>query len=105
MDKSIFLQVFGDTPFFKVLDFLIENQGFDYSKTEIAKGAGIGWSTLFKVWPQLEMANLVKVTREFGNTKLYTLNTDNPIVKELLKLEMIMIEYFADIDTSTHNQG
>jgi hypothetical protein len=31
----------------KVLDFLIDNEAFDHSKTDIAKGAGISRATLF----------------------------------------------------------
>lgn len=95
METSLFLEFFGDTPFFRVLDFLIENRGIDYSKTEIAKGAEIGWTTLYKTWDRLEKAKLVKQTRAYGNTKLYKLNLENPVVQQLLKLEMLLIKLYA----------
>lgn len=99
MAESIFLDFFGDTPLFRILDFLIENRGFDYSKTEIAKGADIGWSTLFKIWGKIEEAQLVKLTRTYGNTKLYKLNEQNPIVQKLILIEWDLIKKYADVDT------
>ena len=34
-DASIFVEYFGKSPYIKVLDFLIDGLGFDYSMTEI----------------------------------------------------------------------
>lgn len=36
MERSLFLEVFGEYPQIKVLDFLIENDIFDYSKCFVA---------------------------------------------------------------------
>ncbi len=36
-EKSVLIEFFGDYPLIKVLDFLVDNRGFDYSKTEISK--------------------------------------------------------------------
>ena len=44
--KTAFLQVFGDSPMLRVLDFLIVNEDFDYSMTDIASQSGVGYSTL-----------------------------------------------------------
>ena len=95
MEDSMFLEFFGKSPFFRIIDFLIENRHSDYSKTEIAQGAKIGWSTLFKIWNRLEENNIVIKTRAYGNTKLYKLNTKNPIVKNLLQIELNLIELTA----------
>jgi len=35
--------------------------------------------------------NIAKVNRKFGKTKLYTLNTENEIVKNLLQIEKQLI--------------
>ena len=32
-NKTIFLEIFGDSPTLRVLDFLIVNEDFDYSMT------------------------------------------------------------------------
>jgi len=45
-NKTIFLEIFGDSPILRVLDFLVVNEDFDYSMTDIAVLSGIGYSTL-----------------------------------------------------------
>jgi len=61
------------------------------SKKQIIEGAGISRASLFNCWEQLEEQEIVLVTRKFGKTKLYTLNSKNPIVKKLLELESVLI--------------
>jgi len=83
-EKSVFVNFFGEYPIVKVLDFLIQNRIFDYSKSEIAEGAEIGWSTLHMFWDRLEKSEIVAPTREIGRAKLFRLNTENPAVKNLI---------------------
>ena len=64
MDDSLFIRELGiRSPMLKVLDFLMDNESFDYSKTDIAKGSGLSRTTLFKVWPWLEALELITATR------------------------------------------
>lgn len=91
MEKSLLIKFLGENALFKIVDFLIENKGTDLTKKEIIEGAGISRASLFKVWKQLEEQEIVKVKRQFGKTKLYALNSENPIVKKLLELEVILI--------------
>ncbi len=81
-EKTIFLQIFGDTPILRVLDFMIVNDDFDYSMTGIAELSGVGYATLKLFWPQLERNNIIMKTREVGKAKLYMLNVTNPAVKK-----------------------
>ena len=92
MQESNFVGLFGNSPFVKILDAFIDNIGSDYSKKEIQELAGISKAALFQHWHKLENLELVKITREFGNTKLYTLNRENKLVQDLLKFEMQLIE-------------
>ncbi len=78
-------------PLFKVVDFLVENKGLDFTKSDIANGANISRSSLFNYWDELEAHNIVKVTRRFGKTKLFTLNTESIITKKILDLERALI--------------
>lgn len=94
-EESNLIKFFGDNPFIRMLDAFIDNPRSDYSKKEIQELAGISKGALFKHWSKLEKMNLIKKTRSFGNTTLYTLNTDNDTVKILLKLEMHLIEETA----------
>lgn len=91
MEKSLLIEFLGENPVFKIVDFLIENKGMELSKKEIIEGADVSRAALFKYWKQIEDHEIVFVTRKFGNTKLYSLNSTNPIVKKLLELESLLI--------------
>lgn len=95
-EKSLLIKFLGENPVFKILDFLIENKGIDLSKKEIIEGAGISRATLFNHWEQIEEQGIVIVTRKFGKTKLYTLNSKNPLIKKLLELESLLISKALD---------
>lgn len=79
---TAFLGIVGDSPIFKVLDFLTVNDDFDYSMTDIAKLSEIGYSTLKLFWPKLEEEKIVISTRTVGKAKMYRLNCSNPVVKK-----------------------
>ncbi len=93
-EKTSFRLVFGDAPAVKVLDFLLDNQEFDYSLTDIAKGAEIAWSTLHEYWPGLVQAGIVVKTRKIGRAELYKLNTANQLVKKLVELDLFISQQF-----------
>lgn len=96
MDDSLFIRELGiKSPMLKVLDFLMDNESFDYSKTDIAEGSGLSRTTLFKVWPRLEALELIAATRTVGQAKMYRLNKQNPIVRKLIELDDAISEYFA----------
>lgn len=86
-DNSLFVDFFGDYPIVRVLDFLIENDLFDYSKKDICRSADVSWNTLETFWKKLEKKNIVAHTRRVGKAEMYKLNSDNPIVKKLIELD------------------
>ena len=88
--------IFGETPAIKMLDFLIDQIGYDYSKTEIAEHSGIGWTTINRHWRTLEDWNLVTPTRKIGRATLYKLNEENPIVSQLLEFDEITSTYMSE---------
>jgi len=92
MDNSNLIKFFGNNPFNRILDALIDNIGEDYTKKEIQELAGISKGAFFQHWPKIEELGLVKITREIGKTKLFTLNKKNKLVKDVLKFEMRLIE-------------
>tara|TARA_Y100000310_G_scaffold314019_1_gene363008 strand:- start:1940 stop:2269 length:330 start_codon:yes stop_codon:yes gene_type:complete len=85
-ETTIFREALGNSPVIRVLDFLIEGRGLDYSLTDIAENAGIGWTTLHRIWDNLLNLKIVIPTREIGRAKLFKLNVDNPAVNELIKV-------------------
>ncbi len=90
-EKSLLLNLTGEMPLFKIIDFLLENKGMDFSKSDILKGAEISRASLFNYWNEVEKHGIVKVTRSFGKTKLYTLNVKNPLTQKIIELEKTLI--------------
>ena len=84
--ETLFRKVLGDTPKIRVLEFFIEGRELDYSLTDIAEGAEIGRTTLFRIFEDLINAKIIIPTRQIGNAKLYKLNLENPLVKRLVEI-------------------
>ena len=81
---SLFLKVEGATPIKKVWDFLIVHQEYDYSMKEISNFAGVSYSQIKMIWPDLVKRKIVVITRKIGKSKMYKLNLKNPVVKEFI---------------------
>jgi len=95
-EETLFLKMLGiKSPVIRILDFLMDNKAYDYSKTDIAKGAGISRTTLFSVWENLESAGLVRETREVGRAKMYKLNLKNPVVLKFIELDNAICDQYA----------
>ena len=91
--ETIFTKAIGYTPKIKVLEFLIEGRELDYSISDIAEGAGIGRTTLFRIWNDFVELEIVKHTMDIGNAKLYKLNIANPFVKKMIDVfDTLVIE-------------
>jgi len=97
--KSVFIEVFGDYPLIRVIDFLLTFREFDYPLTEIAENSGIAWSTLHEIFPKLVELGIVTGTRQVGRAKLFKLNEKNPIVEQLILIDSRLMKYFMEIDT------
>ena len=93
MEQTILTKAIGNTPKIKVLEFLIEGRELDYSISDIAEGAGIGRTTLFRIWDDMISSGIVKHTRDIGNAKLYRLNMENKFVRKMVELfDTLVIE-------------
>lgn len=92
LEDSVFVDVFGGNPIIRVLDFLITFADFDYPLTEIAKNSKVSYSTLQTFWHKLERNKIVVKTRRVGKSDLFKLNTTNPAVKQLIKLDWNLIK-------------
>ncbi|OGI15661.1 hypothetical protein A3K63_04485 [Candidatus Micrarchaeota archaeon RBG_16_49_10] len=86
--ESILIELFGKTPELKVLDFLIDNNIFDFTKTEIAEGAGITRPTLYRFWDKMEKNKLIAKSRKINRTQLYRLNLESATVKKVMEIEL-----------------
>ena len=84
------LKQFGDTPQLRVLDFLIDNQMFDFPLTEIARESNVSYNSLKAFFPHFAASGVVYKTRRIGKSDYYKLNLKNPFVKNLVKLDWIL---------------
>ena len=84
--ETLFRKTLGDNPKTRVLEFLIEGRELDYSISDIAEGAEIGRTTLFRIFDDFLRTKILIPTRRIGNAKLFKLNMDNLFVKKLVAL-------------------
>ena len=92
-DQTAFIEVFGSSPLIKVLDFLMTYREFDYSLSDIAmESASRKHSFFFK----LVEKGIVKETRQVGRARLYKLNTDSPIAKNLIEINNLVTSKAVD---------
>mgnify|MGYP001570540862 CR=1 FL=1 len=101
MEKSPLLEVIGYSVENRVIDFLIEGKGTDYTKKDIAEGCDIARPTLYKILPKLITEGIVKHTRTIGRAILYSLDEENEKVQLLLQLEtMLLKKSFEEVEKS-----
>lgn len=99
VEEMIFIKAFGSSAINKVLMFLIDNNLFDYSKSDIAENCSISRVTLDSFFDDtLVKLGIITKTRQVGRAVLYKINFDSPIVKELVRLnEAVTNEYTEKI--------
>jgi len=85
---SPFLKALGDTPKLRVLDFLIDNDLFDYNLTEIARESNVSYNSLMSFFDEFVEKGIIIKTRKQGKSNLYKLNTDNLFVRHLIRLDV-----------------
>ena len=91
-EKSMLLEVLGDTPELRIIDFLITNMHDKLYKNEIIERIGSNRTTFFKTWKNLEKYSIVTPFKKVGRSTLFQLNLENKFVKWLLRLDISLIE-------------
>jgi DNA-binding transcriptional ArsR family regulator len=98
-EKSMLLEVIGDSPENRAIDFLMEGKGIDYSITDIAEGCAVSRPTVYKILPKLMKEGVVTTGRKIGRITLYRLDEQNEKVRALMKLEEILLkESFGQVE-------
>lgn len=100
MEKTAFRKILGDSPYLKIMDFLLESEGLDYSLSEMAENSGVSWATIQKLYRILEKEGIIKNTRTIGRAKMYRLNTENTTVKELRIIDNFLTEVQLLMETA-----
>ncbi|MFH1200212.1 MAG: hypothetical protein V1708_04035 [Candidatus Micrarchaeota archaeon] len=92
---SAFVETFGDSPYVRALDFFLMFPSFDYSKTQVAREAGVSRITMDSIWSQLLKEGFIKKTRDIGRAELFKLNVENPRIKALMDTDFRLSQAFA----------
>jgi len=84
--KTNFVQIMGDSPINRVLDFLIENDRESWTMVEIRDNANVGYSTLKIILPKMLKNDLIFIKKSVGKSKLYMINKENQVIKRVYSL-------------------
>jgi DNA-binding transcriptional regulator YhcF (GntR family) len=84
LENSLFVKLLGDSPYIRVLDFLLTYREFDYSKKEIAENANVSYNTLNSFWREMLNNGIIIKTRRIGKQDMFKLNQENNLVKGLI---------------------
>ena len=95
-EESIFLEVVGDSPRMRILQYLIEGRNFDYTLTDMLN-SNVSWGTLNSEFSKLVKLGIVIKVREVGRAKLYKINSENLIAKKLMDLYDSLIQRELDL--------
>jgi hypothetical protein len=85
-EANAFMEVLSKSPQLKVLTILAQRPQEDLTKTEIAQRAGIGRTTLYRVWNDLERMKAISPSRHVGAVTLYKMNPQSPVVQSFLSI-------------------
>lgn len=97
MGKSAFVELFEDTKTVNVIDFLLENRVFEYSREDIKEALGYPVTVVTTIVKKLKRLDMVIILYES-----IKLNTDSRIVIELVRLDNALTRQRAD---DTKNKG
>ncbi len=98
LDKSTFLEVMGDNPRNRILDFLISENVYDYTLKEIAENSKVGYATIKRIWKHFVSTGLVKETRRVGKAIFYKYNYETELGEKIKKFYLDIL--FAVLEPS-----
>ncbi len=75
----------------KILDYLLTEREIDFSISDMARNAGIGRTTLYRIWERLVENKIIISTRIIGKAKLYKLNVENNAIKKLIEIDDALV--------------
>jgi len=86
-ETSTFLEALTKSPQLRVLSIMAERPEEELTKTQIAQMAGIGRTTLYRVWNDLQKMRVLSPSKQVGAVTLYKLNQESPIVQSVMGIK------------------
>lgn len=95
-DRTVLVDALGSPTKIRTLAVLISESDRDLSPSEICEQAGIGSSSFYHHIEDLLAYDLVKRTRNVGNSPMYQINTDSGAAEALASFEWNLLEFLAE---------
>jgi Fe2+ or Zn2+ uptake regulation protein len=86
-ETSTFIKALTKSPQLKVLSILVEKPNEELTKSQIAQKAGIGRTTLYRIWEDLEKMKAIIPTKQVGAVTLYRINLESSVVQSVLNIK------------------
>lgn len=98
--ETILISMFGKSSEVRLLDFFLDHPINDFMQQEIAERIGMNKRTIYKNLPTMLENGVLLLTRTIGKAKLYKLNSESLIVKNIRELERSISISAAQEETS-----
>lgn len=95
---SLLLRAYGSSPQMKIIDYLMDFPRNDFTQKEIIEALGMSKTTFYKYFDNLVDFGMIKINRKIANAKLYCINMDSPIVKNIKKNIDYISEKIAELE-------
>jgi len=94
--KSVLVELFGNSPEVRLLDFFLDSPLNDHMQSEIARRTGMNQRTIARLLPKMLEKRLIVPTRKIAKARLYQLNAQSPLIHSIRELEKAASEEFAE---------
>ncbi|MBT4541174.1 hypothetical protein HOC35_06705 [Candidatus Woesearchaeota archaeon] len=91
-EQSAFLEVMGDSPRNRILQYFVECDNLDIAIADVIEEHKLNKATAYNEIKKIIKQEIIKQSRKVGNTQLYRLNKENRISRDLLKIMEICID-------------
>jgi hypothetical protein len=88
--------ILGNLPVIRILDYLLDHQGHDYTRAEIANYVQVGPTAMKDGFKCLEQCGIVIETRKIGGVPLYAIDWDNEMTQALITFDEALTDYCTD---------
>jgi DNA-binding MarR family transcriptional regulator len=94
--SSLLLRAYGNSPQMKILDYLMNFPKNDFTQKEIIEALGMSKTTFYKYFESIVGFGMIRVNRKIANAKLYSINMQSPLVRNIKKNVDYLSEKIAD---------
>ena len=95
-ERSLFVKYLGDSPYIRVLDYLIANDIYHCSLQNAAEATQLSRITARKAVEEMLELKIIRPTRQVGRAKMFQINKENEYVQHLINLDISLSKQLSD---------